>query len=101
LREARSALLGYALWRAFVASREASGLEATTLHEAFMMVLMMALHSSARVSAVVRAFPAADGAGVRVVSGRGGEGEDAGFRRAPGVCRNDIGLFTRDCRFTT
>jgi len=39
------ALLAYALWRAFAASREATGLEAITLRCAFMMVLMMALHS--------------------------------------------------------
>jgi O-antigen ligase len=39
------ALLIFALWRAFVASRLADGLEATTLRAAFMMVLMMALHS--------------------------------------------------------
>jgi hypothetical protein len=38
-------LLGYALWRAFVAARGAEGLEATSLRSAFMMVLMMALHS--------------------------------------------------------
>lgn len=39
------ALLAFALWRAFAASRAATGLEATTLRCAFMMVLMMALHS--------------------------------------------------------
>jgi O-antigen ligase len=39
------ALLAFALWRAFIASRLADGLEATTLRAAFMMVLMMALHS--------------------------------------------------------
>jgi O-antigen ligase len=39
------ALLGFALWRAFVASRAAEGVEAITLRAAFMMVLMMALHS--------------------------------------------------------
>jgi O-antigen ligase len=38
-------LLAFALWRAFVASAAAAGLEGTTLRAAFMMVLMMALHS--------------------------------------------------------
>ena len=39
------ALLAHALWRTFATSRAAAGLEATTLRAAFMMVLMMALHS--------------------------------------------------------
>jgi O-antigen ligase len=38
-------LLGVALWCAFIGSRRSVGLEATTLRAAFMMVLMMALHS--------------------------------------------------------
>jgi O-antigen ligase len=38
-------LLTYALWRAFVASREAQGPEGTALRAAFMMLIIMALHS--------------------------------------------------------
>jgi O-antigen ligase len=40
-----TAVLAWALWRAFVASREASGAEGTALRAAFMMLLIMALHS--------------------------------------------------------
>lgn len=39
------ALLAFALWRAFIASSAAHGVEGATLRAAFMMVLMMALHS--------------------------------------------------------
>ncbi|HJV96435.1 MAG TPA: Wzy polymerase domain-containing protein, partial [Albitalea sp.] len=39
------ALLTYALWRAYAAGRDASGPQATLLRAAFMMVLMMAVHS--------------------------------------------------------
>ena len=39
------ALLGYALWRAFVAGRDAPGPQGLLRRAAFMMVLMMAVHS--------------------------------------------------------
>ena len=39
------ALLTYALWRAYAAGRDASGPRASLLRAAFMMVLMMAVHS--------------------------------------------------------
>jgi hypothetical protein len=39
------ALLGYALWRAFVAGRDTAGPQGNLLRAAFMMVLMMAVHS--------------------------------------------------------
>jgi O-antigen ligase len=39
------ALLAFALWRAFVAGRDAPGPQGTVLRAAFMMVLMMAVHS--------------------------------------------------------
>ncbi len=38
-------LLGYALWRAFVAGRDTAGPQGSLLRAAFMMVLMMAVHS--------------------------------------------------------
>ncbi len=38
-------VLAWSLWRAFVASREAQGDEGTALRAAFMMLLIMALHS--------------------------------------------------------
>ncbi len=40
-----TAVLAWELWRAFAASREAAGAEGTALRAAFMMLLIMALHS--------------------------------------------------------
>jgi hypothetical protein len=77
------ALLGYALWRAFVASREAPGLEGTTLRAAFMMVLMMALHSQLEYPLWYAYFllPTALAFGLCLGRRRGVEAPDSGVRR--------------------